>query len=225
MSTSLAGGAPDFLHAGEAERRKNLSLALVASAGLHLILLLTLGAAPGEWRQGLQPALQVALREIVPPAEATPPATQVQAAGEPENALDAPPAANRPARAAVRSSGFTDSRVQPGASMPSMDRYFLPSELDVLPRAVERGPLVYPENAYVWRLSGTVRARVFISERGTVDSVQILEARPHPGIFEEAAVDALRQVRYEPAEIRGLPVKSQRVVEVVFNPHEDVAHR
>ena len=220
MSTSPALRGHEWLEAGEAERRKNLSLALVASAGLHLILLITLSPAPGDWQHGLQPALQVALRQIAPLEEAPPAAEPGEAAPPAE-----PPPLTRRVPAPPHSDGLTDSRAERGASLPSMQRYFLPSELDVLPRALERGPLVYPEDAYVWRLSGAVRARVFISEHGAVDSVQVLEARPRPGIFEQAAVDALRQVRYAPAQIQGTPVKSQRVVEVVFNPHEDAAPR
>ena len=220
MSTSTSLQGHEWLEAGEAERCRNLSLALVASAGLHLILLITLSPAPGSWRHGLQPALQVALRQIAPPEEAPPVVEPGEAAPPAE-----PPVMALRTPVPPPADGLTDSRTERGASLPSMQRYFLPSELDVLPRALERGPLIYPEDAYVWRLSGAVRARVFISEQGAVDSVQVLEARPRPGIFEQAAVDALRQVRYAPAQIQGAPVKSQRVVEVVFNPHEDAAPR
>src|SRR3989442_13574424 len=45
------------------ERRKNLSLALILSAGLHLILMLTLDVSPGSWHYGFHPALRVVLKE------------------------------------------------------------------------------------------------------------------------------------------------------------------
>jgi hypothetical protein len=54
-----------------------------------------------------------------------------------------------------------------------------------------------------------------------VDSVQIVEVRPRSGVFEAAAIDALRQIRYKPAELAGRAVKSQKVVEVTFNPRDD----
>jgi hypothetical protein len=62
--------------------------------------------------------------------------------------------------------------------MPLTGRYFRSSEVDEPAVPVERGPLIFPENAYVWKLAGSVRARVFINEEGGVDSVQIVEARP-----------------------------------------------
>jgi TonB family protein len=70
-------------------------------------------------------------------------------------------------------------------------------------------------------LHGTVKARVFISEEGAVESVYILEVKPVSGIFEEAALEALRQVVYAPARIAGQPVKAQKVIEVTFNPYEE----
>jgi hypothetical protein len=51
--------------------------------------------------------------------------------------------------------------------------------------------------------------------------VQIVAAKPRRGIFEEAALEALRQVRYKPAEIRGSRVKSQKLIEVKFDPYDE----
>jgi TonB family protein len=66
-----------------------------------------------------------------------------------------------------------------------------------------------------------VRARVFISEDGVVESVQVVDVKPRRGVFEEAALEALRQVRYTPAEIGGNRVKSQKLIEVKFNPYDE----
>jgi TonB family protein len=105
--------------------------------------------------------------------------------------------------------------------VPLVPRYYRNREVDVQALPVSSGPLVYPELAYVSKLRGTVRARVFISESGVVESVQIVEVQPRRGIFEEAALTALRQVRYKPAEIRGTPVRSQKMIEVKFDPYEE----
>ena len=105
--------------------------------------------------------------------------------------------------------------------MPLAPRYYRSQEVDEQAVPLSTGPLVYPELAYLSKLRGTVRARVFISEEGVIESVQVVEVKPRRGIFEEAALEALRQVRYRPAQIAGTPVKSQKLIEVNFNPYED----
>ena len=178
----------------DAERRKTVRLALVLSAGLHLLALSTVALAPGSWRHGLRPALQVTL--IPAPAEAR---------------EDAP---TRSAR------GLSARKAQSGSTVPTTVRYYRNSEVDTPAVAISRGPLIFPEQAYVSKLRGMVKARVYIDEEGKVVSVQIVEAKPLGGIFEEAAQEALRQLRYSPALIAGQAVKTQKLVDVEFNPYE-----
>jgi len=71
----------------------------------------------------------------------------------------------------------------------------------------------------MWKLRGTVRLRLYISERGTVDRAQVVYAHP-PGEFEEAALEAVRKLVYDPAIKNGRPVKSQKLIEVTFDPYE-----
>jgi len=174
----------------------------VLSAGLHALVMLTFDLSPGPWRPGVQPALQLALRLM--PAEG-------------EKAAPAP----APAPAAAEKSGIAASRAQAGSSMPLVPRYYRNNEVDRQAVPVSSAPLVYPELAYLSRLEGTVRARIYIDEEGVVESVEIVEAWPRRGVFDDAALEALRQVRYQPAEIRGQPVKSQKLIEVKFNPRDD----
>ncbi len=159
------------------ERRKNVRLALALSAGLHLLALSTVDLAPGSWRHGLRPALQVTLV----PASA-------------EAAEDAPTRAARPAA--------PSKPVKPEG------------EQGLSTRRAQSG------QAYVSKLRGMVKARVYIDEEGKVVSVQIVQAKPRGGIFEEAAQEALRQLRYSPALIAGQAVKTQKLVQVEFNPYE-----
>ena len=170
--------------------------ALALSAGVHLIILLTLDLSPGPWRHGLQPAFQVELRP-------------------------APGGLEEPRAVAPRKAGLRARQAVAGSTVPTPVRYFRNNEVDVPATPILRGPLVLPEHAYVSRLHGTVRARVYIGEAGAAESVQILEVRPVSGIFEEAALEALRQVLYSPALIAGTPVKTEKVIEVTFNPYED----
>ena len=66
-------------------------------------------------------------------------------------------------------------------------------------------------------LAGNVVLLLLINERGTVDSHQIVKAAPG-GIFEESVVTAFINERYAPGLITGYPVKSQLLVEVIFEP-------
>ena len=167
----------------------------------------TLDLSPGSWRHGVRPALRLELRK--PPAEAL---------AYPERS--GPSAQNKLQR---KHDGIPASSSQDGSSVPLAPHYYRNSEVDAPATPIERGPLVIPELAYLSRLQGTVRARVFINEDGSVESVQIIEVKPRGGIFEEAALEALRQVRYKPAEIAGQPVKTQKLIEVSFNPYEEQA--
>jgi protein TonB len=121
--------------------------------------------------------------------------------------------------------GVSGKKAQSGSSMPLVPRYYRNNEVDVQATPVSSGPLIYPELAFVSRLEGAVRARVFISEAGEVESVEIVHVTPRRGVFENAALEALRQVRYKPAQIGGQPVKSQKLIEVKFNPRDDEASK
>jgi len=177
------------------EWERTLSLALVLSAGLHLVAVLALDAAPLGAGHGIRQELRLLLRGEEP------------AAGK-----DASPAVPPTPRSHT-------AAPQPGH--PPADRYYRKAEVDAPAIPISRVPLLIPEHAYYSRLVGKVRARVFIGADGGVDKVQILEAEPVRGLFEDAALDALRGMRYQAARIGGRAVKSQKVVDVVFNPRAD----
>lgn len=195
--------------AGQRGGQRDVLLALVLSAGLHLLALLTLDLSPGDWRHGVRPALKVTL--VPPPLE--------QTAGDTGTARPAP---ERPrARKRAGDAGLEAPKAQSGSSIPTPARYYRNSEVDTPATPLVRGPLVFPEHAYVSKLRGTVKARVYIDEEGRVVSVEIVEVKPHGGIFEEAALEALRQVRYSPALLAGQPVRTQKLIEVTFDPYEE----
>ena len=58
---------------------------------------------------------------------------------------------------------------------------------------------------------------MLINEQGTVDTYRIVKAEP-AGIFDETVVTAFVKERYAPGLITGRSVKSQLLVEVVFEP-------
>jgi protein TonB len=74
----------------------------------------------------------------------------------------------------------------------------------------------YPELARAARLGGRVILEAVIRSDGTVAEVSVLQCtRPDLG-FEEAAIDAIRQWRYEPARQNGVPVDVYFTVVVEF---------
>ncbi len=70
----------------------------------------------------------------------------------------------------------------------------------VLKRQVEAQ---YPADALAQQLEGTVELFIDISETGTVTDVQLHQSAGHG--FDEAAIAAVRQFEFEPAEVDGVP--------------------
>lgn len=183
-----------------------LAWAALLSIALHAALLSWLDTL--QFRLGGPVRLTLSAR-LLPGPEAQAPDI-VAAAPKPEpRAAQAEPAEAQPI-----------ARAAPAAAQATLPHlYFSASEVDLPARVLEKPPLIYPEDPYIWKLRGAVRVRVFIGEDGRVDTVELVSAEP-PGHFEEAALAAARQLRYRPAEIRGQPVRSRKLIEVVFDPHE-----
>jgi protein TonB len=77
----------------------------------------------------------------------------------------------------------------------------------------------YPELARVARLEGNVILQAIIHSDGSVGDVEVLRTnRPNMG-FEEAAIAAVTQWRYEPALQNGRPVEVYFTVFVEFKLH------
>ena len=102
------------------------------------------------------------------------------------------------------------------------DRYFAAKELDVRASQINEVQLIYPKQAYEMRIAGKVKLRIFINEHGSIDMTSILAATP-PGVFEEAAFTATQALQFSPALKNGREVKSQKTIEVVFNPYDRIA--
>jgi TonB family protein len=169
----------------------NLALALGFSSALHAAVLSSLEAPLPGFGAAAKPGLVVELREQ-------------------KNAQRAGPAPV-PAHRAGPATG--------ARSRPLPIRYLPLRELDTPARARAIVPLIYPENALIWKLAGVVRVRLLINEQGTVDAAEVVSAQPE-GEFEEAALAAVRRLVYDPALRNGRPVKSEKLIEVTFDPHE-----
>lgn len=69
------------------------------------------------------------------------------------------------------------------------------------------------------QIAGRVRLLLLINEQGGLDSYRVQEASP-AGVFEEATITAFTLARYAPGLITNHAVRSQLLVEVVFEPGE-----
>lgn len=116
----------------------------------------------------------------------------------------------------------TDVGVRRDAPQPegaAEGRYLLPGEVDVRAQPVRMPVLVYPEKAQRMRIGGLVRLRVYIGKSGKIDAVDVVAADP-PGVFEEAALQALLSTSFTPARKNGRAVDSQKLIEINFDPYE-----
>lgn len=77
--------------------------------------------------------------------------------------------------------------------------------VDAAPRPLERVPADYPVRARAKNVTGHVTLSLLVEADGTVDDLKVLESQP-PGVFDEAAMAAVRQWRFTPATYEGRPV-------------------
>lgn len=80
-------------------------------------------------------------------------------------------------------------------------------------RLIEKVDPEFPEEARKARVQGVVFLTVTVNEAGEVWKVEVL--RGHP-LLSQSAVDAVRQWRYEPVLVNGVPVPVQATVTVHF---------
>lgn len=73
----------------------------------------------------------------------------------------------------------------------------------------------YPREAKAAGIEGSVMLQIIVDERGYVISASVIAADP-PGIFEDAAIQAIMKWRFRPAKFRGKPIKVQTNQTVEF---------
>ena len=189
--------------------RRRLGGFVALSVALHLLTLLgagpldlsarRLGDAPGrtELRATLAPAEPVYSRTTDGSGVATDNAPELAAGA---SAAHAGPAGD-----------------EGGLAMPAADRWYTAREVDVRAEPLTDIKLSYPENLRGEPVVGRVRVRLFIDERGVVRKIQIADSRP-AGLFDEAAKHTWEEVRFSPALKNGAPVKSQKLLELIYQP-------
>lgn len=71
----------------------------------------------------------------------------------------------------------------------------------------------YPPLARAMRTSGRVELQATISRGGTIENLRVMSG---PAVFQKAALDAVRQWRYQPYLLNGQPVEVETTIEVDF---------
>ena len=81
------------------------------------------------------------------------------------------------------------------------------------PKLIHSVPPRYPEIARAAHLSGIVILEALVDANGRVESVSVLRGR---ALLDEAAVEAVRQWRYKPLLLNGVPTRFILTVTVMF---------
>jgi protein TonB len=87
--------------------------------------------------------------------------------------------------------------------------------VDKRPEPIRKGTAVYPMAARKKGVEGSVTVTFLVNPDGRVSGIRVLNAEP-PGVFEDAAKEALAQSEYRPAEYQGNPVTMRVKQTVVF---------
>jgi len=81
-------------------------------------------------------------------------------------------------------------------------------------KVINRVNPLYPPLARQTRISGTVRLHAIIAKDGTVQQLEVMSGHP---LLVQAALDAVRQWRYQPTLLNGEPVEVDTTVDVIFS--------
>jgi protein TonB len=82
------------------------------------------------------------------------------------------------------------------------------------PRKLVHVAPLYPEIARVSRVEGIVVVEAILDVTGKVESVRVLGSHP---LLDDAAVRAVRQWRYTPTELNGVPVPVLMTIRIQFS--------
>ena len=84
------------------------------------------------------------------------------------------------------------------------------------PQFIGGADLVYPADARATGVEGRVVVRYDVTQAGTVANAVVVESEP-PGVFDSAALDAVRSWRFRPMVVQGEVVPApDRVSKLVF---------
>ncbi len=80
-------------------------------------------------------------------------------------------------------------------------------------RLIKRVPPEYPEKARKLMVEGVVKLHAIIAQDGTVRELRVMDGQP---LLNQAALEAVKQWRYQPTMLLGKPVEVDTEIDVVF---------
>ncbi len=80
-------------------------------------------------------------------------------------------------------------------------------------RIINRVQPEYPEEARRIGISGTVRLHVIVAKDGSMKQLEVMSGHP---LLQQAALDAVRQWRYQQTFLNGSPVEVDTTIDVIF---------
>lgn len=230
------------------QERVRFVWALLFSLLLHASMLLLVQAGPprgkGRALAGSGGVIEATLRPAAPesptaPSLPAPPATQPPVPQAPVTATLAvpaspssvaaspaaqPPASPQPSTSAEQANlqrEGLDLAAGAGAGGESFVAIPLLPPLPVQRGLTRRPSLLAPVNfsypANIRVQGGRVRVRILLDSKGKVEDMRVMEAVP-PGVFDQAALAALRLARYAPGFVGPNALRSYLFMEVTFGP-------
>jgi protein TonB len=228
----------DVLRPGDAKGRRRRLSVLPVSIAIHAVVLAIFLVSPwiveGEMPivdSPIEPPYVATVPPPPPPAPPPPtgnaPKPALPPIAAPDKIADETPAPSAdPVPGAINTPGVeSGSSVLVGLSAPTAVAVPPPPPAPVPPKIVPVGGAIrepkklvhvapsYPEIARLSRLEGKVTMDAIIDATGRVQSVRVLSASP---LFEDAAVRAVKQWRYSPTQLNGVPVPVLMTITVVF---------
>lgn len=88
-------------------------------------------------------------------------------------------------------------------------------EIDTPPRVIRTVIPKYPYEAKIQKIEGSVLVGLIVTKEGTARDVSVFESS-HDGIFDQAALESVKQSKYNPGTKDGEPVDTKVVRRVVF---------
>ncbi len=201
-----------------------LGVALALSLAFHLSVILGLQVRPAAIADSRQFVIEARLMQ---PAVTSPAAPRTVKAEVPEVRptlpQPKPEPKPKPKPEAARSGPAPSAAAPPQSALPAIDvpmiedpTYYPAKQLDVLPLPLQPIKPKYPPAADVANVGGQVKLLILIDERGVVREISVVEAKPEGYGFEESAMEAFRNARFNPAIRKGRPVKSRGIFAVTF---------